>query len=141
MQSVVARWSGSKVGFTVESRSGHSIEVDEPPEFGDDGAMNPTEVLLSALSACTGVNAVILLRKFRQRYRGLSVECQGEQQPDWPHAFTDIRLTFAIAWEDGFTPDESLVAKALDMACNRYCPVDATLTHGTKISHGYRADG
>jgi len=40
-----------------------------------------------------------------------------------------------IGWEPGFAPDDELVAKALDMACNRYCPVDATLTHGTKIAH------
>jgi len=69
------------------------------------------------------------------RRSGSGRECQGEQQDDWPHAFTWIEIRFVIGWEPGFTPDEALVEKALDMACNRYCPVDATLTNGTRISH------
>ncbi len=83
-------------------------------------------MLLGALGACTGINAVLLLKKFKQAYRSLAVECEGEQEPDWPHAFTGIEIRFVIGWEEGFTPDDELVKKALDLACNQYCPVDAT---------------
>ncbi len=139
MQKATARWAGQKVKFVVEAGSGHQAPVDEPPLFGDDEGMRPTEMLLGALGSCTGINAVLLLKKFKQAYRTLAVECEGDQQPDWPHAFTDIRIRFVIGWEPGFTPDDELVAKALDQACNRYCPVDATLTNGARITHG-RAD-
>ena len=135
MQKAVARWSGHKVKFVVESRSGHQAVVDEPPIFGDDEGMRPTEMLLGALGACTGTNAVLLLKKFKQAYTTLSVECQGQQEDEWPHRFTNIHIDFVIGWEDGFHPDAALVAKALDLACNRYCPVDATLTYGATISH------
>lgn len=135
MQRATARWAGHKVKFTVESGSGHQAVIDEPPLLGEDGGMRPTEMLLGALGACTGINAVLLLKKFKQAYRSLDVECEGEQLPDWPHAFTSIEIRFVIGWEPGFTPDDDLVAKALDMACNRYCPVDATLTHGTAVAH------
>jgi putative redox protein len=135
MQRATARWAGHKVKFVVESGSGHEAAVDEPPVLGQDEGMRPTEMLLGALGACTGINAVLLLKKFRQGYHSLAVECQGEQQDDWPHAFTSIEIRFVIGWEPGFTPDDALVEKALDMACNRYCPVDATLTNGTRISH------
>ncbi len=30
------------------------------------------------------------------------------------------------------------VDQAIDLACNRYCPIHATLTHGTKIEHRRR---
>ena len=59
----------------------------------------------------------------------------GQQEDEWPHRFTNIHIDFVISWQDGFKPDAALVAKALDLACNRYCPVDATLTYGAKISH------
>ncbi len=134
MQKATARWDG-KVKFVVESGSGHEAVVDEPPVLGGDAGMRPTEMLLGALGSCTGINAVLLLKKFRQPYGSLAVEVQGEQQPDWPHAFTSIEIRFVIGWDEGFTPDDDLVASALDMACNRYCPVHATLTHGTTISH------
>jgi putative redox protein len=135
MQKATARWGGKKVKFVVEAGSGHQASVDEPPLFGDDDGMRPTEMLLGALGSCTGINAVLLLKKFKQAYRSLAVECEGDQQDDWPHAFTAIRIRFVIGWEPGFTPDAELVDKALDMACNRYCPVDATLTNGTRIAH------
>jgi putative redox protein len=135
MQKAVARWSGHKVKFVVESRSGHEVVVDEPPIFGDDEGMRPTEMLLGALGACTGTNAVLLLKKYKQAYRSLTVETQGQQEDEWPHRFTSIQVDFVIGWEDGFRPDAALVSKALDLACNRYCPVNATLTHGGKINH------
>lgn len=137
MQKAVAVWSGNKVKFIVEAASGHNADVDEPPAFGEDDGMRPTEMLLGALGSCTGINAVLLLKKFKQPYTSLEVEVEGDQQPEWPHAFTAIRITFAITWSGPF--DEKLVADALEMACNKYCPVDATLTHGTRISHTHRA--
>jgi putative redox protein len=135
MQKAIARWSGHKVKFIVESRSGHQAIVDEPPIFGDDEGMRPTEMLLGSLGACTGTNAVLLLKKYKQAYRSLEVVCQGQQEEEWPHRFTSIQIDFMISWEDGFKPDGALVHKALDLACNRYCPVDATLTHGSRINH------
>jgi uncharacterized OsmC-like protein len=31
--------------------------------------------------------------------------------------------------------DKKVVDEAIDLACNRYCPIHATLSHGTKIEH------
>jgi putative redox protein len=138
VQKIVARWSGHKVKFNVESGSGHSASVDEPPLFGQDEGMRPTEMLLAALGACTGINAVLLLKKFKQPYTSLDVEVEGDQTDEWPHAFTDIRITFAIKWSGPY--DEKLVTDALDMACNKYCPVDATITLGAGISHTHRPE-
>ena len=78
------------------------------------------------------LEAVLLLRKYKQPFGSVQVEVEGDQQPDWPHAFTQIRITFVIGWQGKF--DRKLVDEALDLACNKYCPVDATLTHGTKIA-------
>ncbi|TMD08774.1 MAG: OsmC family protein [Chloroflexi bacterium] len=133
MQKAVARWAGSKVQFEVTGKSGHKVTVDEPPSFGEDSGMRPTELLLGALGSCTGINAVLLLNKFKQPFKSLEVEVEGDQQDDWPHAFTEIRITFVIGWDGKH--DKQLVESALDMACNKYCPVDATLTHGTQIKH------
>jgi putative redox protein len=135
---VTVNWAGRRrdggqpiTTFEVHSDSGHTVVVDEPPVFGDDLGMRPTEMLLGALGACTGVNAVLLLKKYKQPYRSLQVEVEGDQQEEWPKAFKDIRITFSIAWDGEY--DESLVDEALNQACNQYCPVDATLTHGARI--------
>jgi putative redox protein len=133
MQKAVARWSGQKVKFEIRANSGHNSAVDEPPVFGDDEAMRPTEMLLGALGGCTGINAILLLKKFHQPFKSLDVEVEGDQEKEWPHAFTEIRINFKIGWDGKH--DKQLVENALDMAVNKYCPVDATLSHGTKIKY------
>jgi len=133
MQKAVARWSGQKVKFQIRANSGHNADLDEPPAFGDDEGMRPTEMLLGALGGCTGINAVLLLKKFKQPLKSLDVEVEGDQEKEWPHAFTEIRINFKIGWDGKH--DRKLVENALDMAVNKYCPVDATLSKGTKIKH------
>ena len=133
MAKATAKWSGSKVKFDIESESGHSAAADEPAPFGDDAAMRPTEMLLGALAGCTGVNAVLLLKKYKQPLRALSVEVEGEQEKEWPRAFMKIDVTFHCEWDSKF--DKDLVDRAIDDACNRYCPIHATLSRGTTIEH------
>ena len=138
MAKATVRWSGQKVRFDVESSSGHSAAIDEAPIFGDDTAMRPTEMLLGALGGCTGLNAVLLLKKFKQPLRSLEVEVEGQQEKEWPKAFEKIQITFHCDWDGKY--DKQLVEQALDWACNRYCPIHATLSAGTKIEHR-RKDG
>jgi len=133
MAKAVARWTGHKVKFVVESATGHQAEVDEAPIFGDDEAMRPTEMLLGALGTCTGLNVVLLLRKFKQPLKTLEVIVEGEQEKEWPRAFKKIEVTFVLGW-DGKHDDEQ-VESAIDMACNRYCPIHATLSRGVHIEH------
>jgi putative redox protein len=133
VKKATARWTGEKVKFEIESGSGHSASIDEPPIFGDDLAMRPTEMLLGALGGCTGLNAVLLLKKYKQPVKSLEVVVEGEQDEEWPRAFNKIDVTFHIAWDGKH--DNKLVDEAIDMACNRYCPIHATLSRGTKIEH------
>ena len=133
MAKATATWSGHKVKFDIESASGHSAGSDEAPIFGDDEAMRPTEMLHGALGSCTGLNAVLLLKKFKQPLKSLAVEVAGEQDKEWPRAFKKIEITFLTGWDGKY--DKESVDQAIDMACNRYCPIHATLSHGTKIEH------
>ena len=133
MARATARWSGHKVKFDVETASGHTATIDEAPVFGDDEAMRPTEMLLGALGSCTGINAVLLLKKFKQPLKSLVIEVEGEQNTDWPRAFKKIDITFHTGWDGKY--DKTKVDEAIDLACNRYCPIHATLSHGTKIEH------
>jgi len=65
--------------------------------------------------------------------RTTHVEVEGDRDEEWPKAFNKIELTFHCTW-DGDT-DKKLVDQAIDWACNRYCPIHATLSRGVKIEH------
>jgi putative redox protein len=129
----IARWTGHKVHFEVESDSGHKAEIDEGPPFGEDHDMRPTEMLLGSLGGCTGINVVLLLQKYKQPLRALEVEVEGDRDAAWPKAFNKIQITFHCTWDGDI--DKTMVDQAIDLACNRYCPIHATLSRGVKIEH------
>src|SRR6266568_523045 len=54
----------------------------------------------------------------------------------WSGHKVKFDIEFVTAW-DGKHDKES-VEKAIDLACNRYCPIHATLSHGTKIEHRHK---
>jgi putative redox protein len=128
-----ARWTGLKTHFEIESESAHKAEIDDDPPFGENLAMRPTEMLLGALGACTGINVVLLCKKYKQPLRSLDVEVEGERDPEWPKAFNRIQITFHCGWDGDI--DKKMVEQAIDLACNRYCPIHATLSRGVKIEH------
>jgi putative redox protein len=126
------RWSGDRTSFDIEGGSGHHTAVDSDALGSADAAIHPTELLLGALGACAGVNAVLLLQKMRQPLASLEIRVDGDREPEWPKRFTAIRIEFVLGWS-GET-DDALVEKALDLACHRYCPVHATLEAGVPIT-------
>jgi putative redox protein len=92
--------------------------------------MSPTNLLLAALCACTGISAVSLLRKMKQPLQALTVRAEGDRQPDWPKAFTEIRLLYEVSGNGPF--DDALVRRATELATKRYCAVGGTI----ELGHG-----
>ena len=114
--------------FDLSDNRGHDAVADDGPPLGHDQGMSPPDVLLAALCACTGISAVSLLQKMRQPLRALRVRAEGDRQPDWPKAFTQIRLIYEIAGDGPF--DDALVRKATQLATKRYCAVGGTIELG-----------
>lgn len=131
--TATVRWSGDRTSFDIEGGSGFHAAADSDAPGAADAAIHPTELLLGALGACAGVNAVLLLQKMRQPLRSLEIRVDGDREPEWPKGFTAIRIEFVLGWSG--PTDDALVEKALDLAVNRYCPVHATVAHGARIEH------
>src|SRR5207247_9394804 len=123
-----AQWSGQGLRFELSDDRGHAATADEGPPLGTGDGMSPANLLLAALCACTGITAVSLLRKMKQPLTALTVTAEGDRQPDWPKAFTEIRLVYEISGEGPF--DDALVRKATRLATKRYCAVGGTIELG-----------
>ena len=126
--SATARWAGHGFRFDLTDGRGHQATADEGEPLGKDEGISPPDLLLAALCACTGITAVSLLQKMKQPLRSLTVRADGDRQPDWPKAFTEIRLVYEISGDGAF--DEALVRKATKLATRRYCAVGGTIELG-----------
>jgi putative redox protein len=118
--------------FVGGTGSGHVVAFDD--EEGGTGP-RPTEVLLSALAACTAMDVMSILRKKRQPVEGYRVRVDGEQSEEHPRVFTDIHVVHEVRGGD---VDPAAVRRAVELSASRYCAISATLASGvTRISHWY----
>jgi putative redox protein len=139
--AATARWSGDGFRFELFDNQGHAAIADENPPLGKGTGMEPPNLLLAALCACTGITALSLLQKMKQPLQSLTVQAEGDRQTEWPKAFTEIRIVYAISGIGPF--DESLVEKATRLATKKYCAVGGTIElgkGGCKILHSYRIE-
>lgn len=119
-----AEWRGGMA--TEVTGRGHTIRVDEPPDFGgqDTGPM-PTEVLAAALASCMCLSIAWAARKRRVELPDLVVEIRPFRVPDEPrHGRYEMRIESSAA-TDVLQPCVALGA--------RYCWVTNTLMNPPEI--------
>lgn len=104
----------------------HVIETDSRRNR----AVTPTEMLLTALGACTGVDVVSILRKKRENVTAYHVEVSGERREEHPRKFEEIRVHHVLR---GAGLSEKAVAQAIELSDQKYCSVAATLRPGARI--------
>ena len=128
--------------FVAESAGGHRTVFDGSPEIGGKNkGMRPMEGMLSAIAACSAMDAVNILKKSRQPLRAFKVEVKATRAADIPAVFTDIHLHFSLRGE----LSAAAVSRAVSLSVEKYCSALASLSPDVKIRHSHsiqnEADG
>jgi putative redox protein len=119
--------------FVARVGSGHDVAFDDRET---DTAAGPTESLLAALAACTGMDVITIARKKRQTVESYVVHARAEQRTEYPQVFTRIDLVHEIVGPD---VSEVAVRRCVELSATIYCPISAMLSAGaTEIHHGFR---
>ena len=118
-----------KMKFEAQSRD-FKIQMDAKSPLGSDSAMTPKELLLLAVSGCTGMDVVALLKKFKQPYENFSVEAEGElTEGKPPSIFKEIILTFKITGN----VEAAKAIEAVQLSQTKYCGVSAMVAASVPI--------
>jgi len=133
-----------KSGLACEADArGFKITMDEPPELGGTNtAMNPVELLLSALGGCITICAAAFAPAYRVNLIDFSVELEGDLDPDGfmgknPNVrtgFSDIRFKIHIKTDS----PQGNVARLVE-AIKKVCPVSDTLK-GVAVTGDYELE-
>ena len=119
--------------FQAVNATGNLVNIDMH-QGNDKQHQSPTELLLSALSACASVDLVQILKKRRRIVDALQVDVVGERREDeQPHAFIDIKMVFILTSPD---VEQAELEKWGHLAATRYCSVAGSLT--ASMSHEFR---
>jgi len=95
------------------------------------GGVSPSQMLLIALSSCTGVDVSDIMKKKRKPLTFLEITTTGEQDPEPPWAYRKIHLHYRVAGK-GVT--EKALSQAIGLSQERYCSVAATVRGVAEIT-------
>ena len=121
---VTAIWNG-KTDFRVDYPSGESILLSGAPakERPATGPA-PMSAVLAALSGCTGVDVISILRKMRQEPESFHIDVLTERRDFHPKVYTHITLVYHL---EGSNLTEAGVKRAVHLSQDKFCSVSAML--------------
>ena len=128
-------WTGN-ASFRATSGSGHSVQMDGPPDHGGQNlGPRPMEMLLMGLGGCSSFDVMSILRKSRQEVTACHAELEAERADAVPAVFTRIHLHFVVT---GRNLKENQVRRAVSLSAEKYCSAAIMLTRGgVEVTHSY----
>jgi putative redox protein len=132
--NVSVRWV-DKFTFIASTPQGFSVIIDYPENEGEKPkSLCPTEMLLSAIGACTGSDVVHIMRKMRQDLTGLRVEVMGEKTDSEPEYYKHFHIKYIV---EGRSISKDSLEKAIHLSHEKYCTVSLTVDGKAKVDWSY----
>ena len=95
-------WMGKMQFNTLVN--GHTVVMDAPEKVGgEDNGPIPKPFILSALSGCTGMDVVALLRKANKTVKDFNIKVIGEISKHPPIEYTAIHVVYDFKGNEDFT--------------------------------------
>jgi putative redox protein len=127
---IETQWMG-KMQFNALV-NGHTIIMDAPERVGgEDNGPIPKPFVLTALSGCTGMDIVAILRKAQKEVQDLSIKVTGELSKQAPIQYVAMHVSY------DFKGDPSCKDAALDavtLSQEKYCGVSQMLKKALPVT-------
>lgn len=112
-----------------------TIDIDAAADAGGTSAgPQPIRLVLGALSGCTSMDVISILRKKRQEVTHFSVEVIGTRATEHPKVYTDIEIVYRV---QGHNIDPEAVQRAIQLSEEKYCPVMGMLRASVNLHSRY----
>ena len=127
---IETQWMG-KMQFNALI-NGHTVVMDAPEKSGgDDIASIPKPFVLAALSGCTGMDIIALLRKQGQAIDDLTMKVTGELSKQAPIQYVSIHVLYTFKGDKN-TREAAL--KAVIDSQEKYCGVSSMLKKAIPVT-------
>lgn len=120
--------------FQTEA-GGHSVPMDAKAPIGRGSAPTPKELLLAAVSGCTGMDVVALLKKHKQETSAFAISAEAiPVEGKHPAIFREIQLTYELHGKI----QPAIALEAVMLSQTRYCGVSAMIARTVPIRYTIR---
>lgn len=130
MQSIISNNWIDNLAFDAEVDGFHiTIDVSEA-SGGNNRGPRPKPLLLVALSGCTGMDVVSILKKMRVEDYKLKIDIDADVVDEHPKVYSEIRMQFIFTGEN--LPQDKVI-NAVQLSSDKYCAVSAMLKKAVTI--------
>ena len=134
---IETQWMG-KMQFNALI-DGHTVIMDAPERSGgEDLAPIPKPFVLAALSGCTGMDIVALLRKANNPVDDLSMTVNGELSKQAPMHYISIHICYDFK---GSENSKEAALKAVTDSQEKYCGVSSMLKKAIPVTWAVNYNG
>jgi putative redox protein len=102
---------------------------------GQNSGARPTELVLSAVAGCTGIDIISILQKMRLEPISFQMDIKSDRAENHPKRFTHIHIHYAL---EGDLPEEKVV-RAIELSNDKYCSVSHSLN--AEMTTSYSING
>lgn len=114
--------------FLMHDRNDFPIVMDHP------NGVNASDLLPLGLIGCSSYDVIAILEKQRQDVKNLSVSAESTRDPNPPWRFRKIHVHYKVS---GCGLEREKVARAIELAEEKYCGVFATLKDAIEITSDF----
>jgi putative redox protein len=115
----------------------HKITMDAKPPFGADSAPTPKQLLQAAISGCTAMDVVSLLKKHKQTFASLEIDSEASLTDGHPSVFKEVVLTYKITGDVHI----DIAKEAVHLSLTKYCSVSAMISKACPILYKIELNG
>lgn len=134
---IETQWMG-KMQFNALV-NGHTLVMDAPERVGgEDLGSIPKPFVLTALSGCSGMDVVALLRKSDQQVADFSMKVTGELSKQPPMTYTSIHMVYEFSGEEAH---KAAAIEAVTLSQEKYCGVSYLLKKAIPVTWEIRYNG
>jgi putative redox protein len=127
---IETQWMG-KMQFNALV-NGHTIIMDAPERVGgEDNGSIPKPFVLTALSGCTGMDIVSILRKSNKEVTDFSIKVTGELSKQVPIEYVSMHVLYEFQGEASRRDD---ALEAVNLSQEKYCGVSHMLKKALPIT-------
>ena len=127
---IETQWMGKMQFNTLVN--GHTIIMDAPERAGgEDNGSIPKPFILTALSGCTGMDIVSILRKAQTEVNDFDIRVSGQLSKQQPIEYISIHVTYDFRGEEKF---KEAALNAVTLSQEKYCGVSHMLKKAVPIT-------
>jgi Predicted redox protein, regulator of disulfide bond formation len=127
---IETQWMGKMQFNTLVN--GQTIIMDGPEKVGgEDNGPIPKPFVLMALSGCTGMDIVAILRKSQKEVQGLDIKVTGELSTQQPIQYIAMHVVYDFTGEE---TNKEAALNAVNLSQEKYCGVSNMLKKALPVT-------